>query len=476
MKLVRQCKDSFIRRYNNIGYITNQLTKKDRVYNKIGAIFLDKINRHPILVNSIVNDIFSEFPEISRELIYSDFIEFLTELETDSFIVTGYSEKELDKKDFGFSYDRYNLRDISLNVLKEKKDISLSHTSEFLYKFFRENPTIFGSHIEVTSRCNEQCIHCYISHQDKNKNMELSLSIDVMDQLYEMGAVSMTFSGGEPFLHQNFPEILDHARKRDFSINILTNGTVISEELIEQMKNLNINRIQVSLYSMDSSIHDSITQLPGSHVKTLQSIKNLINNNIPVQVSCPIMKTNKNSYKNVAIWCKINRVRVLSDFILMAKSDFNTINLINRLDIDETKSVINEIIEVEDEYRALLELEPKSMDIQKFANKPVCGIGVDNACISFDGFLYPCAGFQGIILGNIRNQKIRDIWINSDKVNFLRSIKNSSFPQCIMCNAKDYCAMCLVRNHNENKGDMFKVNDHYCKVAFMTKELVKKIK
>ncbi|MCB0312480.1 MAG: SPASM domain-containing protein, partial [Calditrichaeota bacterium] len=103
---------------------------------------------------------------------------------------------------------------------------------------------------------------------------------------------------------------------------------------------------------------------------------------------------------------------------------------------------------------------------------PVCGVGVDNACVNAEGNVYPCAGFQGITLGNVSQQSLADIWANSEALKALRAVTNASFPQCLNCAANDYCAMCLVRNFNESGGDIFAINEHYCKVAFLTRDLV----
>ena len=67
--------------------------------------------------------------------------------------------------------------------------------------------------------------------------------------------------------------------------------------------------------------------------------------------------------------------------------------------------------------------------------------------------VYPCAGWQDYVLGNVYKQSLKEIWENSEKIKGLRTITQSSFPQCIDCDARDYCSRCLVRNYNESGGD-----------------------
>ena len=85
--------------------------------------------------------------------------------------------------------------------------------------------------------------------------------------------------------------------------------------------------------------------------------------------------------------------------------------------------------------------------------------------------MYPCAGWQSMVLGNVYKQSLAEIWEDSPKLRELRRITQESFPECLTCEARDFCARCLVRNYNESNGDMLKINRHFCDVAFLTKRL-----
>jgi radical SAM protein with 4Fe4S-binding SPASM domain len=472
-KLVRQCNDTFIRRFGDVGYISSQLTKHDRVYDAIGAIFLENISRTPKDLDRIVENIHPLFRDVTRDSLRNDFIEFISDLERDCFVVTGDSTGDLDRKEPHFSYQMENPKTITYNFLNQDKTQAYFDTTEFFFDHFRENPTIFGAEMEVTSRCNERCLHCYLPVQMRHRDIDIDLCLDALDQLRDMRTVQVSFSGGELFLHRGIAEILCHARKNDFIITILSNATLITDESISLLKEININLIQVSLYSMRAEEHDAITQVQGSLIKTINAIERLIEANIPLQISCPVMKINKNSYRDVLVWANKNKVKAYTDFIMMARTDFSTSNLAFRLDLMETEKLIRDIIEVDESYRASLNLSPKTADLERFLNKPVCGVGIDSICLTGDGNLYPCAGFQGYVLGNIYEAPLRSIWDGSEQLKYLREITNACFPICTKCDARDYCALCLVRTFNESGGDMFKVNEHFCQVAHLNKKIVK---
>lgn len=105
---------------------------------------------------------------------------------------------------------------------------------------------------------------------------------------------------------------------------------------------------------------------------------------------------------------------------------------------------------------------------------PYCGVGINQICVTVNGDLFPCPGWQDMVVGNVYRNSLQDIWNNSIELQKIRNVRRGDFPKCIKCEAKDYCNMCLVRNYNENNGDMFKTNEHFCKVAFLNKRLVEK--
>jgi radical SAM protein with 4Fe4S-binding SPASM domain len=469
---IRLTKDSFIRRYGNIGYIINQLTRHDLNYNETGADFLGIIDRVPRELDDIVRDLLSLYSDISFDDLKGDFIEFISDLEKKGFILTGNSIEEIDLKEPSFSYKMANPKTILYDFTNpDRKDV-FTDSSEFFYEVFHKVPQIFGLQVEVTSRCNKRCIHCYIPNEKKNrgKDMELSLLLRVLDEARDMGTLQLTLSGGELFMHKDIDIILRHARKNDFSISILSNLTLLTDKHIELLKEINPSLVQGSLYSMKAEEHDAITLVKDSFEKTKRAIEQLVVADIPVQISCPVMKLNRKSYKDVLIYANNLRTKAYTDFIMMAQTDYNTNNLAQRINLEETEELLSDMLQFD--LETTLKLEPKSIDIEKYKKMPVCGVGVDSICLTSNGDYYPCAGWQGMVVGNAYKQSLKEVWENSEHLKMLRTITNGSFSDCIVCEARDYCAMCMVRNFNENNGDIFRITKHFCDVAFLNKKMV----
>ena len=476
--LIRQSKNSFIRIYDEgkLGYINNQLTRHDRTYDETGADFLAQISRTPRLLNDMVDSLCAIYGEEAREDICRDFTNFVDDLASHYFVVKGETEKDLDANDLEFSYALDNPKTLADDFTQQTDVVVESTTQDALLRHDRESPRLAELQFELTSRCNERCIHCYIPNGKKNAGFDMSFEKFkyILDQYVEMGGLHVTLSGGEALMNKDILKMLRYCREKDLQISLLTNLISLKDEHIPVLKEVNLSIIQVSLYSMDAEVHDMITTVKGSFEKTKAAIEKLHAADIPVQISCPVMKANKIGYDKVMQYAQSLRMKAQTDYVMMAQADLDTGNLANRLSIEETEKVLRDIMEYDVDYKEqTLEQEPiSSIPLEEFAEMPLCGAGVNDLCVTVNGDVYPCAGWQGFVVGNVFRQPLKEIWENSPKLAEVRKVRQKDFPKCLTCEARDYCSMCLVRNFNENDGDMFKTNQHFCDVAFLTKRLV----
>lgn len=471
--LYRQKFDTFIRIYDNIGYITNKSDFRDMVVSQSGAIFLSALNRQPQTIDELVKKISRAFVGADLETIKNDVIEFYNMLEQDGFIVSGETSEECDIKDVRFSYEAIKPQsiktDFSSKVLRAKKS-----TQQFLEEHFQNSPKLISLQIELTSKCNERCLHCYIPHENKISDIEPKLFYDVLRQCKEMGVLGITLSGGEPMLHKSFCDFLRKCKEYGFSVNILSNLTLLTDEIIAEMKETCLSSVQVSLYSMNAEIHDEITQMKGSFEKTKNAILKLIENNIPLQISCPVMKQNRNCYVDVMKWAREHKVRSVTDYIMMARYDHTTENLDNRLSLDEVKRITNDIMGNDLEYQSRMEkTDIDKEETRDISNDTICGVCISAICMVANGNVYPCSGWQDYVVGNVKNMPLQEIWESSERVNYLRGLRKKDFPKCLKCKEKSFCSMCMVRNANENAdGDPLRINEHFCRVARINRETV----
>lgn len=472
-KFVKLSKHSFIRIYDEgeLGYIINQKTELDRVYDNIGADFLSKIKREPQSIDDITDELLSMYRNVDRQIIYNDYLSFINELQKYKFVIVADSIDEIN------SIDEDIIIVSSFPESTNNVDVRIEKTTRYFW--FRHDaitPCLRTLHVELTSKCNERCVHCYIpnSTKDVGVNMPIDRFKSLIDQFYEMGGISVTLSGGEPLLNKNIAEMLYYCREKDLCISLFTNLIAIDEVLIQVMKDVNISNVQVSLYSIDSICHDDITQVKGSLKKTLSAIEKLQKCKIPVSISCPLMKANKDTMGQLIKFAQSKRIPVKIDYVIMAQSNFDKKNLVNRLTLEETEIALRDIIENDTESIQFAEKDKPNMEKNEYEELPLCSAATHTLCVSANGNISPCVSMSGIIAGNLNEKTLKDIWDNSKELKRIRAVRQKHFPQCIVCEAKNYCKMCMGQNYNESGGDIFKINKHFCDVAFLTKQIIEK--
>jgi MoaA/NifB/PqqE/SkfB family radical SAM enzyme len=152
---------------------------------------------------------------------------------------------------------------------------------------------------EVTKKCNLNCIHCYVDHNDTDKELTIEEQKKIINQLYDLGVVYITFSGGELFVKKGVKELFKHTRDKKMGFKIITSATTLSHKDMDELKDLGIMEVGISIYSHDEKIHDKITSKKGSLRKSLQAAEYLNKIGVLTVSKTVIMEQNKNDIKNI---------------------------------------------------------------------------------------------------------------------------------------------------------------------------------
>ncbi|WP_294597305.1 PqqD family peptide modification chaperone [uncultured Phocaeicola sp.] len=471
MKYYRINQNVLFRHFGDFGYITDNrnfgynllgsnFTLGDEIISETGADIVSCLKKTPLSIDEIMNKVVEIF-EPETEL-RSSVIEFLELLCSKGFILSGDSVEECSNCDAITRNDNQRLAEDDSNTID---------TQEFLSKYYKERPFPTSIHVEIASECNERCIHCYIPHEFKQDLMDENLFNLVLSQAIELNLLHITISGGEPMLHPRFIDFMRKCREADMSVNILSNLTLLNNEMIEEMKLNPLLSVQTSIYSMQENIHDGITHQKGSLNKTVASVIKLIENHIPVQISCPILKNNVNSYREVKEWAVKHNISAGIDYSIIAQYNHNKKNINCRLSIEELKNFISEQFSSDSLFRDEIEKEITERR-KKTGDDYICSICNSSICIGPNGNVFPCVGWSSKILGNIKSQSLQDVWMKSEAVKQLRAIRFKDFVNCRNCSSKDFCTICMVRNSNESSsGDQFELNQYFCDMAKIKKEI-----
>src|SRR5205807_3545528 len=155
-----------------------------------------------------------------------------------------------------------------------------------------------GVQLDLTYRCNERCVHCYLDHDDHGE-MTTGEIKHLLDEMAEAGVFILTFSGGEILLRKDFFEILGYARQLTFCVKLKTNAMLIREREAARIRDLGVESIQISIYSHRPEVHDAITLVPGSLKRSVNAIRFLKSQGLKVIIANVLMTQNMQDYTGV---------------------------------------------------------------------------------------------------------------------------------------------------------------------------------
>ena len=291
-------------------------------------------------------------------------------------------------------------------------------------------------HIDVTYRCNERCVHCYLDHDDKGEMTTAEIK-GILDQLAEAGVFFLTFSGGEVFMRRDFLELVEYARRLTFNVKIKTNGVMIHEAEARRLRELGVEQVQLSVYSHRPEVHDAITKLPGSLKRTIDSIRFLKSQGLKVTMSNVLMTVNRQDQAGTHALAKKLGVSYSLDPTVTPKLDGDESILRLRVRGHNLHEIFNdpELVGDVEEFCAA---PPPDDDVMEGYS---CSAGRTACYINPYAEVFPCVQFQ-LPTGNLRRQKFADIWYRSPQMNEVRSIRVKDLTVCSSCSHAGTCTRC----------------------------------
>ena len=237
--------------------------------------------------------------------------------------------------------------------------------------------------VELTSRCNERCLHCYAeSSPERNDFLDMDTIRSVLFDARQLGRPYVQFTGGDPLLHRDLPEIMAYAASLDFQgIEIFTNGLSLSDALLHKLQTFR-PRMCFSVYADQPEIHDTVTRVPGSWQRTMHAIRKTLKAGLEVRIGVAIMPEN------------VGRAESMVDF-MQQKFAIPA----EHIRFDPVKQA----------GRGTLMLDGKVVHIQPSHAPGGEGPRHGKLCIAADGDVYPCIFARRHSLGNIHKQKLTEI-------------------------------------------------------------------
>ena len=146
----------------------------------------------------------------------------------------------------------------------EKKDIAKT-------KLWKAKPPLLGRlDMELTERCNSNCVHCCINlpkddADAKRKELSTDEVKNILREAVSLGCLTVRFTGGEPFLREDFEELYIFTRRQGLKVLLFTNATLITEYFADLFSKIPpLEKIEITVYGMKRDSYEAATRTAGS--------------------------------------------------------------------------------------------------------------------------------------------------------------------------------------------------------------------
>jgi radical SAM protein with 4Fe4S-binding SPASM domain len=307
---------------------------------------------------------------------------------------------------------------------------------------------------ELTLRCDLACRHCS-SRAGRARPDELTTveALDLVDQLAELGALEVTLIGGEAYLRDDWVDIVRAIRSRGMECTIVTGGRSFTPERARAAKDAGVMSVSVSIDGT-AATHDALRGLSGSHTAALQTMTHLANEGVQVSANSQIGRRNRRELDGIF------------DLISDAGAHSWQIQLtVAAGRVADDPSLLLEPYQMLEVMPSVARIKPRAaaVDLRIWPGNNLgyfgpfeyllrgelpggwrgsCGAGRFTLGIESDGSIKACPSLptEAYVGGNVRYQRLRDIWERAEPLRFTRGDRRPElWGHCATCYYADDC-------------------------------------
>ena len=330
--------------------------------------------------------------------------------------------------------------------------------------------------MELTERCNNRCVHCYIN-QAKNdpeireKEMNTARVKGILDQAASLGCLTVRFTGGEPLLRQDISDIYLYARRLGIKVRLSTNAAEVTPELGRLLKRYPPGEpVEITLYGMSPSVYESVSRVRGGFEAAMNGVRLLQENNVPIVIKGVRLPETSEEFprferfaKEISAGGKSGSVAM--NFNLRARRDSKEKNrLIQKLRATpkETLSFLTRNREAYIKEKKLFAAKFMRPGGEKLFN---CGCGKGGAVDAYGNF-QPCLLLRAPeLVYDLKNGSLEDALVNVFPEMRKKKAANSSYlRRCARCFLQGLCEQCPAHSWMET-GTLDAPVEYFCRVA-----------
>lgn len=323
------------------------------------------------------------------------------------------------------------------------------NTPPDIYAVMNRRLVPYGVSVELTARCNLDCIHCYHVRCGQPE-LDTAEVFGLLDDLAALGTMELTFSGGEPLLLHDFARLLEYAVKTGgFSVKIFSNLTLMTPALADLFASLPLNSVETTLLGPDAPTHDAIARRPGSFEDTVRGITLLRDRSVRVSAKTIVMTANLPLLDDMYALASDLGIPFRHDDGVFVESDGSRGPLSLQVNENTLKRLRRR--------RGAPAIPPASL----------CNIGKSVMSVSPDGSVYPCGPFPASA-GNIRQRPLKEIWADSPVMRAVRSLAYEDYAVCRTCPYIVRCGGCVAMGLGLSRGRKYPCRLARKRLRFLT--------
>ena len=345
------------------------------------------------------------------------------------------------------------------------------------YLWRDRKPLLGRLDMELTERCNNNCIHCCINlladdHAARERELTTGEVKAILDEAAALGAMQVRFTGGEPLLRDDLEELYLYARRLGLRVLIFTNARLITPRLADLLARVPpLVKMEITVYGMRAASYEAVSRVPGSFAQFWRGVNLLLERRVPFVVKSALLPPNKGEMKEFEAWA------ATIPWMDKPPSYSMFFDLRNRRDSEEKNRLIKRLRLSPEEGVAVLTRRPegylKSMRefCGKFMGPPgdtllSCGSGVGGGCVDAYGQFQPCLPLRHLdTVYDLKKGSLKDALMNFfPKVREMKAGNPDYLARCACCFLKGLCEQCPAKSWAEH-GTLDTPVEYLCQVA-----------
>lgn len=333
---------------------------------------------------------------------------------------------------------------------------------KMVYHTRAEKVPMSGS-FELTPCCNLACKMCYVrltqqEQEQRGKLLSAYQWLHLAEQAKEMGTFSVALTGGEAMLRPDFKEIVRGMSEMGIYVDILSNGTLIDDKLIDFLCQYPPKNIQITLYGYSFEQYEAVCGNGAAYKKVMQSISKILAAKLPLSLATTLVDSSNDDYLAIHRFAKENGLRHIVGAYLHQPREKKEID-INTVRIDSRK-----YLSIENKLRSI-DNQPLIKPCEDSVRKPadgiiekgfLCGGGRNSFHINWHGEMQTCPAFD-VLKSYPLKDGLRKAWdslvMQADQVKAL--------VECQTCEYRGQCTTCVSMHYGDTK-EFGKVSPYIC--------------